>query len=110
ATVQALRAGDLDAVGRLMNASHDSLRDDYAVSCPELDFLVDTARTIPGVYGARMTGGGFGGCTVQLVARPATEGFAATVRKAYQAHCGLEPPVYFFDSAPAAGEVFLDVR
>ncbi len=62
----ALAAGDLVTVGRLMNGSHASLRDDYEVSCAELDLLVETAQTQPGVLGARMTGGGFGGCTVNL--------------------------------------------
>jgi galactokinase len=65
--VQALERGDLSELGALMTASHTSLRDDYEVSCPELDLAVDTALAIPGVYGARMTGGGFGGCTVSLV-------------------------------------------
>ncbi len=62
----ALQAGDLETFGSLMNASHNSLRDDYRVSCPELDTLVDLARNTPGIYGARMTGGGFGGCIVAL--------------------------------------------
>jgi galactokinase len=61
-----LRAGDLPRFGRLMNQSHDSLRDDYRVSCAELDALVDAARAIPGVFGARMTGGGFGGCAIAV--------------------------------------------
>lgn len=66
----ALRRGDLAAAGGLMNASHDSLRDDYRVSCAELDGLVEAARALPGVFGSRMTGGGFGGCTVTLCSRP----------------------------------------
>jgi galactokinase len=65
--VQALERGDLSELGALMTASHRSLRDDYEVSCPELDLAVDTALAVPGVYGARMTGGGFGGCSVSLV-------------------------------------------
>jgi galactokinase len=68
----ALRAGDLAAFGRLMYDSHASLRDDYEVSCPELDALVEIAGTVDGVYGARMTGGGFGGCAIALV-RPDAE-------------------------------------
>jgi galactokinase len=64
--VQALRAGDLSQVGELMTASHASLRDEYHVSCYELDLLVELALQVDGVYGSRMTGGGFGGCTVTL--------------------------------------------
>ena len=64
---QALKANDLVRFGKLMNESHDSLRDDFNVSCDELDELVNICRTSPGVYGSRMTGGGFGGCTVTLV-------------------------------------------
>ncbi len=67
ATVAALEAGDLDAVGRLFAASHASLRDDYEVSSPELDAMVEIAVGVPGVVAARMTGAGFGGCTVNLV-------------------------------------------
>lgn len=65
--VQALKDGDLETFGALMNASHVSLRDDYEVSCHELDVLAETAWTVPGVLGSRMTGGGFGGCTVSIV-------------------------------------------
>lgn len=65
--VRVLCAGDIAAFGKLMNASHVSLRDDYEVSCPELDLLTETAWTIPGVLGSRMTGGGFGGCTVSII-------------------------------------------
>lgn len=63
----ALSRGDYKAFGRLMVESHYSLRDDYEVSCPELDLLVEAALSVPGVYGSRMTGGGFGGCTVTLL-------------------------------------------
>jgi galactokinase len=63
----ALRRGDLTAFGGCMNRSHESLRDLYQVSCPQLDWLVDCARETPGVYGSRMTGAGFGGCTVTLL-------------------------------------------
>lgn len=65
--IEALAAGDFERLGKLMTESHISLRDDYEVSCKELDFLVDSALEVEGVYGSRMTGGGFGGCTVTLV-------------------------------------------
>jgi galactokinase len=76
---------EYDHAGKLMEASHNSLRDDYNVSTPELDYLVATAMNIKGVYGSRMTGGGFGGCTVSLVQPRAVEGFIAEITKAYQA-------------------------
>lgn len=81
-------------IGRLMNASHESLRLDYEVSCPELDLMVDLAREAPGVFGARMTGGGFGGCTVSLVDATAAEDFAEIVGPAYEKATGLEPMIF----------------
>ena len=80
----ALKAGDLERFGRLMNASHDSLRDDYEVSGPELDLLVQIARGVPGVLGSRLTGAGFGGCTVSLVRPEAVEALRAEVLARYQ--------------------------
>jgi galactokinase len=97
----ALRAGDLAGFGRLMNLSHDSLRDDYEVSCPEIDLLVELARATPGVLGARITGGGFGGCTVNLLARSAVEPFKTAVLEAYRARTGIA--ARFFVSTPADG-------
>ncbi|MGJ0510461.1 MAG: galactokinase [Methylocystis sp.] len=99
--VAALEARDFAAVGALMNASHESLRDDYNVSCPELDLMVELSRRAPGVYGARMTGGGFGGCAVSLVAAEAAEGFAAIVGPAYEEATGLSPMI--FSCYPGAG-------
>ena len=92
--VDALERGDIETVGRLMDASHASLRDDYAVSHPRLDLLVEIARSVPGVYGARMTGAGFGGATVGLVADEAVPEFQRTVAEKYRAATGQEPPVY----------------
>lgn len=83
AFVDAARSGDLPRMGQLFLESHASMRDDYEISCKEIDLLVETASGISGCFGARMTGGGFGGCTVNLVAPDATEQFAATIRKAY---------------------------
>ena len=82
--LSALQAGNLERFGELMNASHVSLRDDYEVSCPELDLLAETAWTVPGVIGSRMTGGGFGGCTVSIVKNDAIPAFRETLTSAYQ--------------------------
>jgi galactokinase len=90
----ALLEGDLARFGRLMYASHVSLRDDYEVSCPELDAMVEAARCVSGVLGARMTGAGFGGCTVNLVEADAVRDFVERVPAAYRAKTGLEPKVY----------------
>lgn len=99
--VAALEARDFSAAGALMNASHESLRDDYNVSCPELDLMVELSRKAPGVYGARMTGGGFGGCTVSLVAAEEAERYAAVVGPAYREATGLSPMI--FSCYPGAG-------
>ncbi len=85
---QKLRAGDLVSFGRLMNASHDSLRDLYAVSCRELDTLVNEARKCPGVLGARMTGAGFGGCAVAIVDRDAVDAVMEQVGRTYEQTIG----------------------
>jgi galactokinase len=92
--VGALEAGDLDRFGTLMNASHVSLRDDYEVSCAELDAMVEAAWRQPGVLGARMTGAGFGGCTVNLVTNEAAEAFQRHVASDYTWATGLEPRIY----------------
>lgn len=94
AATQALNSGDLETFGRLMNESHDSLRDDYEVTGKELDTLVDEARKLEGVLGSRMTGAGFGGCTVSLVRAEATEAFISQVGKNYKAKTGLNPEFY----------------
>src|SRR6202043_91378 len=80
--VKASSRGDLERMGQLMVESHVSLQHDYEVSCPELDFLVDTAIGLEGVLGARMTGGGFGGCTVNLLRQGATERFRGIITHA----------------------------
>jgi galactokinase len=94
AAFDALRSGDLAAFGRLMNESHVSLRDDYAVSCGEVDALAELAWATPGVYGARITGGGFGGCTVNIVADAAAAEFTETVQREYARKTGLNAEVY----------------
>jgi galactokinase len=98
----ALRAGDLARFGRLMNASHDSLRDDYAVSCAEVDLLVAMAREVPGVLGARITGGGFGGCTVNLCRASAVETFRRDVLGRYQAQTGIAARLFVSSAADGA--------
>jgi galactokinase len=101
---QALRTGDLEAFGRLMFASHDSLRDDYEVSCGELDLLVDVARRQPGVFGARLTGAGFGGCTVTLVRKDAADAVAAELSAALLRQYGLTPELFTTVACAGAGE------
>ena len=99
--VAASRRGDVPEMGRLLVASHRSLQHDYEVSCAELDFLVDTALAIPGTFGARMIGGGFGGCTVNLVDPAAVEHFTAALGDTYRAKFGIQP--VFYPVQPAEG-------
>jgi galactokinase len=89
-----LKAGDFAAFGRRMNGSHDGLRDDYQVSCRELDVLVEAARTVPGVLGARMMGAGFGGCTINLVEEKAVGALEESAVRAFRDAFGREPRVY----------------
>jgi len=102
-SAEALKAGDLERFGRLMNASHDSLRDDYEVSGPELDLLVTIARGVPGVLGSRLTGAGFGGCTVTLARPEAVEPLRAAVMAKYPKETGLQPRIWVSDAADGAG-------
>ena len=97
----ALKRGDYDTFGRLMHESHVSLRDDYAVSCDEIDLLVTLAESIDGVIGSRITGGGFGGCTVTLAQADAVEPLMAHLREAYMAGTGIA--VDCFATRPAGG-------
>jgi galactokinase len=101
----ALEQGDLDSFGKLMAESHRSLRDDYEVSCKELDLMVELAREIEGVYGARMTGGGFGGCTVNLVAVADAEQFKQRVASDYERFTTIKPEIYVSNAAKGAEEV-----
>lgn len=93
-SMEALKANDLVAFGQLMNGSHDSLRDLYEVTGPELDAMVDAARKVPGVLGSRMTGAGFGGCTVSLVHEDSVEQFKEQVGKEYTDKTGLVADFY----------------
>ncbi len=100
--VKVLEGGDVERFGELMNASHESLRDDYEVSSKELDVLVELAWKQPGVLGARMTGAGFGGCTVNLVRAEAADAFAETVRRGYHDALGLTAEIYFCQASDGA--------
>jgi galactokinase len=104
AAARALNAGNLDEMGRLMFLSHASIRDDFAVSCGELDLLVEIAQSIEAVIGARMTGGGFGGCTVNLVFRDALEEFLARVSREYERKTHTDLMIYVSDAAEGARE------
>ncbi|MGQ9730945.1 MAG: galactokinase [Candidatus Zipacnadales bacterium] len=103
--MKALERGDLQAAGTLMNESHESLRDDYEVSCRELDVMVAAAQAVEGVYGARMTGAGFGGCTVNLVALEAVEAFCRRVAATYREVTGIEASVYVCMAADGVHEL-----
>jgi galactokinase len=101
----ALGARDMTRLGPLLADSHASLRDDYQVSCLELDLLVELAGRTPGLVGARMTGGGFGGCTINLVREAEAAGFSARVAEAYRERTGIEPQTLVCAAAQGAGEV-----
>ncbi|MFI7580575.1 galactokinase [Kocuria kalidii] len=103
-TVERLRAGDVTGIGELLAASHASLRDDYEVSCPELDLAVDTARGA-GAVGARMTGGGFGGSAIALVPADAAERIAATVAEAFARAGHRAPDAFLVAPGDGAGRV-----
>jgi galactokinase len=92
--VAACREGAIERMGELFEASHRSLQHDYEVSCDELDFLVDAALGIEGVYGARMTGGGFGGCTVNLMRPDIVEHFEREISRLYHERFGIQPRIY----------------
>jgi galactokinase len=103
--IDALKQGELDVFGEMMNSSHDSLRDDYEVTGKELDTMVDEARKIKGVIGSRMTGAGFGGCTVSLIRSNAIETFKKTVAEKYQKATGLTPEFYVADIGDGVKEI-----
>lgn len=100
--VEALRSGDIELFGRLMNESHLSQRDDYEVSCKEIDLLVELAWEVPGVIGSRITGGGFGGCTVSIVKRDAVDTFIETLGSGYRKQTGCEAEFYVVDIGDGA--------
>jgi galactokinase len=103
AAAGALQSGDPARFGQLMYESHASLRDDYEVSCRELDLLADMASKCPGTYGARMTGGGFGGCTINLVRADSVGAFRSRITEEYRVATGRAPAVYVCSAAQGAG-------
>lgn len=107
AGVQALRMGNYSAFGKLMIESHQSLKDDYEVSCAELDLLVDLALKQEGVLGARMTGAGFGGCTVNLLKRDYIDAFKKSVKNEYKKITGINPDIYV--TRPAEGAKVIEL-
>lgn len=108
AGVQALRMGNYSAFGKLMIESHQSLKDDYEVSCAELDLLVDLALKQEGVLGARMTGAGFGGCTVNLLRREYIDAFEKTIKQGYKKITGINPDIYL--TLPTEGAKVIKLR
>lgn len=105
AAAEALEQDDLNRFGGLMAESHQSLRDDYEVSSEELDLMVELAQKVEGVYGARMTGGGFGGCTVNLVRTEKTDDFRAHVAESYERVTKIKPEIYITTAANGAEEL-----
>src|SRR5258706_3466916 len=97
-----LEAGDIHSFGKLMNECHVSLRDLYEVSCPELNVMVNVAQTIESCYGARLTGAGFGGCTVNLVANECVDDFAQRLAQGYESETGLHPEIYITRASSGA--------
>ncbi|RZK36241.1 MAG: galactokinase [Hymenobacter sp.] len=104
-TKQLAEHGSLSQVGQLLYASHAGLRDDYQVSCPELDTLVELSRQAPGCFGARMMGGGFGGCTINLVATDKVKDFLAHMKQGYHDQLGLKLDTYVTTLADGVGEL-----
>jgi galactokinase len=104
--VKLLESGDVTGFGRLMNACHISLRDLYEVSCPESDTMVRIAQSIEGCYGARQTGGGFGGCTVNLVEREKAQNFVKSLATEYISQTGLHPEIYICAASAGASILY----
>jgi len=102
AACAALSNNDPIALGELMLAGHISERDDFECSCPEIDFLVETASSLQGCYGSRLTGGGFGGCTVNLVHRSQTDSFISSLTNSYQREWGIVPQTYVCEAVDGA--------
>ncbi len=104
-SVAALKKGDIATFGALINASHVSLRDDYETSCPECDLLAELAWAHPGVLGSRITGGGFGGCTVSIVKNDAVDSFIEEIGREYKKQVGKDPEFYQADVGEGAHKI-----
>jgi len=104
-TVEALKMGDLAKVGACMAESHLSMKNDYEISCRELDVMVDLAKGRSGVIGCRMTGGGFGGCTINLVHTTSVQQFKTEIQSAYHQATGIEPEIYLSTAGAGVTEV-----
>jgi galactokinase len=102
ASLGAMRAGDAVTLGELITAAHVSERDDFECSCEEIDFLVERAIALPGCYGARLTGGGFGGCTVNLVAKENVTDFVVSLRASYLEYSGTVAEMYICEAVDGA--------
>jgi len=100
-----LRHGDIAGFGRLLNDAHRSYRDDFEASCEECDILQEIGQAQPGCYGARLTGGGFGGCVVSVVEAEASDAFVAAIKTEYRTQTGIQPEVYVSATADGAGEL-----
>jgi galactokinase len=103
--VGAAERNDLERMGELFFESHRSMQHDYEISCDEVDFLVGAAAGIPGCYGARMTGGGFGGCTVNLIAPEAVEHFRSAIGARYRERFRIDPAIFRCVPAEGASEI-----
>jgi galactokinase len=108
--VEAFGKGNVKALGQLMQDSHRSLRDDYEVSCKELDLMVEIASAQPGLIGARMTGGGFGGCTINLVESAAVNDFKRNVAEEYSTRTGLTPEIYVSPASEGAQQIEIEEK
>jgi galactokinase len=97
-----LEQGNMVEFGKFINQCHASLRDLYEVSIPELDIMVNVAQSLPGCYGARLTGAGFGGCTVNLVARDQADTFSEALAKGYESETGFSPEIYICSASDGA--------
>jgi galactokinase len=104
-TVAAFHAGDLATVGRLMAEAHASYRDDFEASCPEVEVLIELANQLPGLIGARLTGGGFGGCTVNLVEAEHALSFAESIHTQYKQRLQIDAGIYRCHASPGAAPV-----
>ena len=104
-SVSALKSGDLNAFGQLMNESHASMRDDFEISCAELDLMVDLAHASGEVLGARMTGGGFGGCTINLMKAGDHADFIQHIAEKYASETGIVPEIYICEIGDGVEEV-----